>query len=730
MRTEPRLHLDERFTHLVDGQEAVVLVEDEDAFLLEDAVTSSVVRLLDGRRTAVDVASALADVHPAAEVHYVLLKLLEAGLVHEGDPRSGSAEERSRGTPLATRLAELWEGRRTPVVVVPPGTWAGPDGMLLVLTDDYLRPELASVATSLSSDPSRPMLLVGLGARRMWLGPVISAGASCITCLRDRLLLNLSGRGLLHAGTASADAAFEVVPLPSKIPNTAFDRLAELLSVAETPDVVADHLLVVGLAGEKEARRHWIPRLPHCPACGNPDLSVPGPDFTLASRPRTVADGTGYRIVPPEVTLARYAHLVSPLVGVVRRLRKLPVERADQVHVYTAAHAHHYGAGTLRSVKDDRRDHSGGKGRSDAAARASALCESLERFSSVHRGDEHVTVARRSLLGPDTLAPNDLMHFSARQYAEREDWNRHAGKGFHFVPEPYDNQVIAWSWARDLGTGRVRALPAAFLYFGYRGWGSRYCAADSNGLAGGNCLEEAILQGFLEVAERDAIALWWYNRAPRPEVTLEVDDPWIRDIVALYRRMDRDVWALDLTTDLGIPTYAAVSALRRDEGQNIIFGFGAHLDPRIALTRALAELNQMLPHVLRSPEERRRRLLPDFEDAVRWWEDATLMDEPYLLPARDAPRWPVLPCGRDLDGDLGEDIVACVERAAAVGCDVLVHDLTRPDVGFPVVKVIVPGLRHFWRRLGPGRLYDVPVRLGWTGRATPEDEMNRRSVFV
>ena len=469
-----------------------------------------------------------------------------------------------------------------------------------------------------------------------------------------------------------------------------------------------------------------MPRLPQCSSCGDPTLGVPGPDVTPVSRPRPA--GTGYRIVPPEDTLSRYARLVSPLVGVVRRIDKVPVEGTDRVHVYTAGHAHHYGSGW--ALREDRRDHSGGKGTTDAAARASALGESLERFSSVHRGDEHVTMARRSQLGPDALTPADLLHFSAAQYRAREAWNAGPGKGFQWVPERYDNQVIAWSWARDLGRGGVRAVPAAYVYHGYGGWGARYCEGDSNGLAGGNCVEEAILQGFLELVERDAVALWWYTRAPRPEARLPMDDPWVRDMVGWLGRMERDVWALDLTTDLGIPTFATVSALRRDEGQDIVFGFGAHLDARIAQTRALAELAQMVPHVLRPAEERRRHLLPDFEDAVRWWDEATLVGEPWLLPARHAARWPLPPSRPGGSGDLRDDVATCVERAASVGCDVLVHDLTRPDVGFPVVKVIVPGLRHFWRRLGPGRLYDVPPRLGWVERAPSEEEMNPRSVFV
>jgi ribosomal protein S12 methylthiotransferase accessory factor YcaO len=61
--------------------------------------------------------------------------------------------------------------------------------------------------------------------------------------------------------------------------------------------------------------------------------------------------------------------------------------------------------------------------------------------------------------------------------------------------------------------------------------------------------------------------------------------------------------------------------------------------------------------------------------------------------------------------------------------EMLVLDQTRPEVGMPVVKVIVPGLRHFWARFAPGRLYEVPVQMGWLGRALSEDELNPIPVF-
>ncbi len=61
---------------------------------------------------------------------------------------------------------------------------------------------------------------------------------------------------------------------------------------------------------------------------------------------------------------------------------------------------------------------------------------------------------------------------------------------------------------------------------------------------------------------------------------------------------------------------------------------------------------------------------------------------------------------------------------------VLVLDQTRPDVGLAVAKVIVPGLRPFWARLAPGRLFDVPVNLGWLPEPLCEDQLNPTPMFL
>ena len=117
----------------------------------------------------------------------------------------------------------------------------------------------------------------------------------------------------------------------------------------------------------------------------------------------------------------------------------------------------------------------------------------------------------------------------------------------------------------------------------------------SNGCAAGNTREEAIVQGFLELVERDAYAIWWYNRLQRPEIDLsQFDDSYIRDLRAQFTDYGRKIWVLDVTSDLGVPTYVAIMHWMQDGKENIEFGSGAHFDRRIAMLRSLTELSQFL----------------------------------------------------------------------------------------------------------------------------------------
>ena len=169
-----------------------------------------------------------------------------------------------------------------------------------------------------------------------------------------------------------------------------------------------------------------------------------------------------------------------------------------------------------------------------------------------------------------------------------------------------------------------------------------------------------------------------------------------------------------------------VALSRRTAGphEHIMFGFGAHLDPRTALRRAVTELNQMMPAILSQGHGF------DDPDAARWLEYATVANQPYLRPAAGQRMRTLADFPFVHRMDVRDDVMALERVLAAAGTELLVLDQSRPDVGLPVVKVLAPGLRPFWARYAPGRLFDVPVRLGRLAEPTPYERLNPFPMFL
>jgi len=221
----------------------------------------------------------------------------------------------------------------------------------------------------------------------------------------------------------------------------------------------------------------------------------------------------------------------------------------------------------------------------------------------------------------------------------------------------------------------------------------------------------------MELVERDAVGIWWFNRLNYPVVDLaSFNEPYLVELQNFYQTLNRELWVLDLTTDLGIPTFTAVS--RRTDGgrENIYTGFGTHLDPKIGILRAVTELNQMrFGGTDVNTNER---------EVDEWLRDATIENQPYLAPNLQVPPKVYSDYQQLCNDDIREDVLTCVEIIKQAGMETFVLDQTRPDIGLNVVKVIVPELRHHWSRFGTGRLYDVPVKMGWLSEPLSEEQMN------
>jgi len=751
-----------------DDRSSALLGPDRYA-VIEGALARRILDEVDGRRSTDDIADRLDRDFGAERVYYTLLLLESEGLLEEGsaarsdDPgerrKDGPAGASQRGGPAASpleerptgarsgrggvvvrvteearerhrevlaRIAARWDALPPIVAGIGKGVGNGTSHVIGVLgiATSYLDPEIRAWWKE-ARDLGRPLLLVALRDEELWAGPELIPGSSpCLTCLCDWL------DGTQAQARIPPDSLTTVRHLTVRGPSFSDELVSGALGAIRDWTVGPGPSPYRGLLHRwtderAEAETHPVLARPDCGACGTP-IRSPGPP-RLATRPKHAASPGRFRIEPPERTFIRLRKHVSPIVGAVRHVRPVEGPDSDLFHTYTSSHAYPVETPGLRTLKTTSRDRCGGKGTTDIEARVSALCEALERYSAVYRGTELRVFGTGRQLGKDGIDPRTILGFSEAQYEDREAWNARPTGRFHRVPIPYDHRRwMSWTPVWSLTGLETRFVPTALCYFGYAGPGEEIARADSNGLAAGNCLEEAILHAFLELVERDAVAIWWYNRTRQAEIALQdVADPFVQGVVRLHDRLERRVWVLDLTSDLGIPVFGGVSAVA--DGSRIIMGFGAHLDRAIALRRALCELGQALPLALASEEDRRRTLLPDHPLALHWWRNETLETQPYLVPAGV----------RTLDefaayesADLLDDVRECVMRARRAGLEVLCLDLTRPEIDLHVARVFVPGLRHFWRRLAPGRLYDVPVQLGRLEAPLSESSLNPFPMFL
>ena len=142
----------------------------------------------------------------------------------------------------------------------------------------------------------------------------------------------------------------------------------------------------------------------------------------------------------------------------------------------------------------------------------------------------------------------------------------------HIVPQVFDeNKTIEWTPAWSLTHDAQRWLPTRYCYYNYQAQGfegdHQFCFGDSNGCASGGTLEEAILQGMLELIERDSISIWWYNRLSMPAAdTSGVDARFMEAMYGYQEERGLHLEVLDLTSNLGIPVVTAISSRKSDGG--------------------------------------------------------------------------------------------------------------------------------------------------------------------
>ena len=387
---------------------------------------------------------------------------------------------------------------------------------------------------------------------------------------------------------------------------------------------------------------------------------------------KTHRDGT-HRTVEPAVTLERLRPLL-PAIGVTR---VAVITGLDVIGIPVVMVCRPNG----RSLSVSQ-----GKGVDLTSAKVSGIMEAAEAWHAEH------------VLLPLRLATHRELRQAGR-VVDVERLPRQSRSRFH------PDLSLLWIEGTDVFSGERLWLPYECVHLDFRvpgPQGSGCFLANGTGLAAGNHQLEAVSHALCEAVERDAFALW-DERDPADRMSRRldldtVDDSGCRRLLEAYDRAGVGVAVWDLTTDVGLPVFSATIVDRDGSLARRLpaaMGGGCHPDRGVALARALTEAAQSRLTLIAgsrddSPPAYYRRVRDPSVIATH----VACLGEPAERSFAEVAHV----AGESIDADVSNEL----DRLKAVGVrQAILVDLTRPEIGVPVVRLVVPGLEGFADKAAP-----------------------------
>ncbi|MGF1430817.1 YcaO-like family protein [Kitasatospora sp. LaBMicrA B282] len=348
-----------------------------------------------------------------------------------------------------------------------------------------------------------------------------------------------------------------------------------------------------------------------------------------------------------------------------------------------------------------------GKGVDHDAAKVSALMESIEYwhaeyFEGALRHESHRELSRR-------LPVLDVTRLPLRGGLDT------VGEGSRETPARAvlrTDLPMLWTEGFDLLEQRPLWLPYENVRLNKVGidYAATTFRVSSNGLASGNNLVEAVIHGICELVERDALTMWWQGiTSPADIETGKLDlatvtDPVCRGLLDALEAGGMQVAVWDVTCDTGVPTFqcCVVEAADRVAWRSFgaCWGYGTHTSPQVALSRALTEAAQSRITVIAASRDENFRTMYDAQNNA-----ATLTRTRDVFFAR--PGTKAFDTAHTIDHPtLNQDLETILARLRTAGIEnVVAVDLTKPEIGIPTAKVVVPDLEFYSLFIGytPGK---------------------------
>ncbi|ABR54288.1 protein of unknown function DUF181 [Methanococcus vannielii SB] len=267
-----------------------------------------------------------------------------------------------------------------------------------------------------------------------------------------------------------------------------------------------------------------------------------------------------YRICTPEETFEKIGPIIKK-IGVTRTAR---IDGLDRIGIPVFS--------SIRpSAKDGAISVYAGKGATEIQAKVSSTMEAIERYSAEFDENSKLELVKK----PKNPVNLDELILPGGKNAEFTDTNE-----------------VDWVSGTDIISGKTFEVPINSIVHPYDG--KQLFRSNTNGLASGNSMEEAIFHGMLEVIERDSWSISELSKNTYKRVNVDnAKNPLIHELIEKFKSAKINVILKDLTSEVGIPTIAAVSDddILKDPSL-LCMGVGCHIHPEIAVLRALTEVAQ------------------------------------------------------------------------------------------------------------------------------------------
>ncbi len=433
----------------------------------------------------------------------------------------------------------------------------------------------------------------------------------------------------------------------------------------------------------------------------------------LTSRKKWTTDGTS-RVKPVQETLEK----VTPIAKRIGVTRIADITHMDRLYIPNFS--------TVLPGTEDKIWVYSGKGPTRDHAKASAIMERIERYSSLPSTDPSRNIIvgsfqelskNHSVLHPDELV--EPLRFEYR-----------------------NDMVMEFMVGTELFTNTDILVPASLALFEYRRPITKTLPSSSqvvnpfgythtSGLASGNVIEEAVCHALCELIERDAtsIAQLYSTVIPYtilqrvaetliengypitvggnnnnciadkfiddvsifPDVDIsEVNFPAVTDLVKKFHQADLPLLIKNITSDIGVPTFYASSHEELSEDYGLFAGgYGTHPDARIALMRAITESSQTRAANIHGARDDLIRIRFNLQH-----ENTIVKSRWQFKGSRDKISFSEVKSY--FHKDILDDIKLILNNLKEAGLKrAIIIDLTNKNIGIPVVRAIVPGLETY-----------------------------------